>query len=115
MYCVNLLNLKELYVRLRTDPSPYSKVFIVKGKGVTPASRQICHRVSWGVSVFVCLSFCPVSGGFCAAWFCLVHCVFSSCFFFWSLFAWLAKFHFLFPKTVSVCPRTSSRRFLFAH
>ena len=31
--------LKELYVRLRTDPSPYSKVFIVKGKGVNPASR----------------------------------------------------------------------------
>ena len=55
---------------LKSDPSPYSKVFLVKGKGGNPASRRDLAEAEFEVLIFVCVLFFRVWCSLCGSVLC---------------------------------------------
>lgn len=81
---------------LKSDPSPYSKVFLVKGKGGNPASRRELAKAEFEVVVFVCVLF--FSRLVFCVWLSFVLFSLSSSSLLWFLSVWL--FAFVAPPTI---------------
>ena len=82
---------------LKSGPSPYSKVFLVKGKGGNPASRRELAKAEFEVVVFVCVLF--FSRLVFCVWLSFVLFSLSSSSLLWLLSVWL--FAFVAPPTIA--------------